>query len=130
MKAFVNTVLLCSALFGGCTHKESIGPQPADQKEKPADQKEKRDPRETATARQTLDELTSTPATALDLGLLRLRTEFVPQFDKQLRTQGIFPSLDPSYSVNPQLGFVLVGLCGVEHIGGRQPSRQGGQAAG
>jgi hypothetical protein len=103
LKAFVNIVLLCSALFGGCSQKNPTVPQPADQQER-------RDPRETATSKQTLDELTSTPATALDLGLLRLRTEFAPQFDKQLRTQGIFPSLDPSYSANPRLGFVSVRL--------------------
>jgi hypothetical protein len=103
LKTLVNTVFLCSALLGSCTHKEPTSPQPADQQEK-------RDPRATATAKQTLDELSNTPATALDLGLQRLRTEFAPQFDKQLRTQGIFPSLDPSYSTNPQLGFVLVRL--------------------
>jgi hypothetical protein len=103
LKTFINTVFLCSALLGSCTRKEPISPQPADQQEK-------RDPRATATAKQTLDELSSTPATALDLGLQRLRTEFAPQFDKQLRTQGVFPSLDASYSTNPQLGFVLVRL--------------------
>ena len=97
MKTFINTVLLCLALFGGCTHKEPTSPQPADQREKP-------------TSKQTLDGLTSTPATALDLGLLRLRMEFAPQFDKQLRTQGIFPSLEASYIADPQLGSVLVRL--------------------
>jgi hypothetical protein len=104
LKTFINTLFVCSVLLGGCTHKEPTSPPPADQEKKS-------DPRATATAKQTLDELGSTPATALDLGLQRLRSEFVPQFDKQLRTQGIFPSLDASsYSANPQFGFVLVRL--------------------
>ena len=103
LKTFINTLFVCSVLLGGCTHKEPTSPPPADQEKKS-------DPRATATAKQTLDELSSTPATALDLGLQRLRSEFVPQFDKQLRTQGIFPSLDASYSANPQFGFVLVRL--------------------
>jgi hypothetical protein len=103
LKTFINSLFLCSALLGGCTHKEPANPPPADQQKKP-------DPRARATPKQTLDELSSTPATALDLGLQRLRSEFVPQFDKQLRTQGIFPSLDAPYSANPQFGFVLVRL--------------------
>lgn len=103
MKTFINTVLLCLSLLGGCTHKEPTSPQPADQQAK-------RDPRETATPKQTLQELAGAPATLLDLGLLRLRTEFAPQFDKQLRTQGLFPSLEPSYSANRHLGFVSVTL--------------------